>query len=211
MHPLHRTLCGALGCAAALAAPAAASAATITPSKRCYVERTPMSISGTGFSPGGRYELEGFAIAQFGNADAAGNFVTQGMVAPGSGSIIKPKRFLVTAQDNGTVVAHATFHTTPFAVYESHSAGNPRRSTTWRFAGFAPHKRIYVHVMRGGKLLHTARAGKSRNACGTLKRRLPRLPLGSAPLRSGNYKIVVDNSRHHRAHRRHVTFAYRVF
>jgi hypothetical protein len=195
----------ATGVALALLAPAAAHGASLTTNAPCYrqvatstgIVSSTLGIAGAGWTPGSAWGLliggEPFAS---GTADAAGNFASSDQRAPQiSTSRFKPQNFTVTGQQDGVDVATTTFQVVNFSVKPRSLEGKPTGKTTWLFSGFAARKAIFFHIKRG-KRVYTARAGKGDSPCGTLKRRLRRLPAVPArQIKYGKYKVFVDNRR----------------
>lgn len=187
----------ALSIAAALAllAPAAADAASISTAP-CHYSGQKMQVAGTGWGPSTTYQLQGQGIFTEGVADAAGNWTTTDLSAPDiSASGYKPQTFELIAGQDGTQVASTKFKVVNFLVKPRSLNGKPTGTTTWVFAGFAPGKRIYFHITRKGRTW-TSKAGKGDKPCGTLKRKLRRLPaVPSNQIQYGKYKVFVDNRR----------------
>jgi hypothetical protein len=181
---------------ALVALPTAAEAATLATGQPCYIEQTPMQITGTGWPAGGDWSVQAEQIYDFGTADPAGNFVSTAEVAPIIPAITtKPKTFTLTGSSAGQPLATTTFQSVNFLVKPKDLDGKPTGKTRWNFSGFLGGKSIFVHVRRGGRTW-TARAGKAAGPCGTLKTRLRRLPaVPSSQIRFGTYKVFVDNRR----------------
>lgn len=181
--------------AAGIGAAAPASAAVIGTDRPCYVENQPMQIGGQQFAPNSRYSVKTDQLFAFGNADAAGNWLSQTETAP---IVVKrttlPQPFTLTAQQDGVDVATAQFNVVNLLVALASTRGKPTSRTTWRMSGFTPGRNIYVHVRRGGKTLANTRLGKGDAACGRLTTKQRRIPgVRASRLRTGGYDIYVDN------------------
>jgi hypothetical protein len=192
--PFTRT---ALAATAALAlTPAAAHAATLTTAP-CVIERLPMTIQGTGWGPGSAWSVQATGIFDSGTADAAGNFISA-PTAPtvgGDDDTFKPVKFTLTGQQDGQDVASTEFKVVDFLVRPNDPSGDPTKKTLWHFSGFTPGRRVYVHVRRKGKT-YTQRAGVAKSPCGTLKKRLRRLPAWpKRKIAYGTYKIAIDSRK----------------
>jgi hypothetical protein len=186
-----------IGAAAALLAPAAAHGAVLQTDLPCYIEGQAMGVAGSGWGPGTAWSVRADQIFASGTADEAGNFVdtTQVKAPTVSAETTKPTTVTLTGQQDGTDVASTTFKVVNFLVDPKDPSGKPTRSTSWRFSGFNPGKAIYIHVSRKGRT-YTQKAGVAKSPCGTLTKRLRRLP--AVPARKiayGKYKIAVDNRK----------------
>lgn len=185
-----------IGGATALLAPTAAHAATVTTNQQCYIESQQMGVTGTGWAPGSDWSFKTDQVFDYGTADEAGNWGSLNETAP----IIperttKPSTFTLTAAQDGTDVAQTTFKVVNFLVDPKDPSGKPTGSTKWRFSGFDPGKNIYIHVRRKGRT-YTQNAGKASSPCGTLTKRLHRLPaVPSRKITYGTYKIAVDSRK----------------
>lgn len=187
----------------ALLAPAAAHGATLTTDRQCYVQgegkrgvvSQSLTIDGAGWAPGSGWTVSGDQISASGTADPAGNFTTTGSAPVASSTGYKPQSFTITGQQDRADVATATFKVVNFLVKPRSTHGRPTGTTTWVFSGFTPSKRIFFHIKRGRKL-YTSKAGRGDAVCGTLKKRLRRLPaVPKSAIRNGTYKVFVDNRR----------------
>jgi hypothetical protein len=184
-----------IGAALAFLAPAAAHGATISTAP-CYYSAQRMQINGSGWGPSTTYQVAGQGIFVEGTADDAGNWANTDAFAPDiSASGYKPRTFTLTAGQDGTEVATTTFKVVNFLVKPRSLNGKPTGKTTWVFSGFNPGKSIYFHIIRHGKVW-SSKAGTGDSPCGTLKRKLRRLPgVPSSQIHYGKYKVYVDNRR----------------
>ncbi|MTD43930.1 hypothetical protein GKE82_06330 [Conexibacter sp. W3-3-2] len=189
----------AVGAAAAagLGMAGPASAAVIATDRPCYVENQPMLIGGQQFAPNSNYTVKTDQLFAFGNADAAGNWLSNTETAP---IVVKrttvPQPFTLTATQDGVEVATAQFNVVNLLVTLASTRGRPTGRTTWRVSGFTPGQSVYVHVRRGGKTLRNVRLGRADAPCGRLTTKQRRLPgISSRTLRRGTYDLYVDNKR----------------
>jgi len=161
------------GVAAALATvPSAASAATVTSERACYLNdgsATVAAIAATGFTPGAVVNVfvDGIAAGS-GNADATG--AVRGRIpVPELPSDVAEKEHDVTLND-GTTSASARFSTTRVQGDFSPTSGNPATLKV-SFSAFGMNllkpSTVYVHYVRpNGKLKQTISLGKAKGACG---------------------------------------------
>jgi len=194
MNPRPLLAAGALA-AAGLGAAAPANAAVIGTDRPCYVENQPMQIGGQQFAPNSRYSVKTDQLFAFGNADAAGNWLSQTETAP---IVVKrttvPQVFTLTAQQDGVDVATAQFSVVNLLVTLASTRGKPTSRTTWRLSGFTPGQNIYVHVRRNKKTIANVKLGRGDAACGRLTTKQRRLPgVSSRSLKRGTYDLYIDN------------------
>ena len=181
---------------AVLAFPAAAEAAKLSTDRQCYVDAPGqlINVSGSDWAPGAAWSVSGAGIEETGTTGEAGTFAFDAGV-PAIGDGIKPRRFTLSATEDGTPVAETTFKVVNFLAIPASIQGRPTGKTSWGFSGFAPGKPIYVHVKRAGRV-YTEKAGRGDRQCGTLKTRMRRLPAVPARrIRYGRYQVYVDNRR----------------
>ncbi|HEX2105142.1 MAG TPA: hypothetical protein VHF51_15915 [Solirubrobacteraceae bacterium] len=193
-----RLAAGAAAAAAALAAPAGADAAVIAAQGGCFFGGQRVPLTGGAFTPGAIVTIGG-GLAGTAQADAAGNFTAR----PQAPSIrtIAPRTITVTATDGAN--AGNTARTTVRVVREPLAtnapvSGRPRQVTTWRFAGFPRNRPIYGHYAIGGRVLANFRFGRARGPCGTLTVRARRVPVAARRLRTGTWRLQLDNRRTYR-------------
>jgi hypothetical protein len=187
---------------AALAAPAAAQA--LSASRTCYVDANPatgapVTLSGTGFTPGDSIEVEGHDV--FGTTTAAPDGSFTAIVEGPTLSTAAPaaKRFTLTAHDETDgvtsaatqiLVANLAFRTKP-------AVAKPWRIVTFHFSGFRRGRPIYAHFIHGKKIVVTHKYGRAKAPCGMLKTRTRLFPGGHPRL--GHYKVQFDDSRRYRS------------
>lgn len=189
--------------ALALLAPAAANAATLAVSQPCYYPQQQLLANGTGWGPGSSWSIKttdpSNQVFDYGTADAAGNFASTAEVAPLIDiDAVKPKTFTLTGQQDQQDVASTTFQVANLLVKLKKEDGKPTKSTRWSFSGFIPGQPVYVHVRRKGKT-YTQRAGVASAPCGTLTKRMRRLPAWpKRRIAYGTYKLAIDNNKRYR-------------
>lgn len=194
---MHSTRFLIAGTAVALLAPAAAHAATLQTDQSCYLPGQSMGIAGSGWTAGSAWTVKGSGIFASGAAAADGTFTTSGVKAPdlANSASPKPKTITLTGTQDGTAVATTTFQVVNFLVRPKSTNGKPTGMTTWVFSGFAAKSTIFFHIVHNGHT-YTQKIGRTSSPCGTLTKRLRRLP--AVPPRKisyGKYKVYVDSRR----------------
>ncbi len=198
---------------AVLAAPAAASAATLTfePAKACYREFESVSVLAGGFTPGGFIDItrEGAAIGALGPADAAGNAsgALDGLPSKESGQ----QTFTYTATDRTNTALTATLPVLVSAVNVGIKPRNgaPSRQLTINARGFTTGRTLWAHVIRGKNFKRHLRIGKLKGACHKLSAKRRLLQPGTAV---GRYTVQFDTFRRYRSKRAvKVAFTVTVF
>jgi hypothetical protein len=190
--------------AAALLAPGVASAATLTADDDCYVQAEtdhglvsqPIGLTGAGWAPSSAWSVTGEGFTASGTADAAGAFTSTDQRAPRiARRTPEPRTITLTGRQDGTDVASVTIQVVNFFVRPRSLKGDVTKRTTWNFSGFAKGKTIYVHVKRGRRV-YTRRVGRAKGACGTLAKRLRKIPaVPPRRIRYGSYRVFVDQRR----------------
>lgn len=194
----------AISCAALVPASAglaaAASAATLSADKACYVNINPaqgaqMVITGSGFTPQGTVDLSGGTVFATAVADPAGN-VAFSTAAPTLATFDAGQTSTVlTATDEATGAPSA-----PLTVLSANlavstkpaSVKNVRKDPVmFSFSGFTPGKHIYGFYARK-KIVAKARFGKASGPCGTLRQRALLYP-GGRP-HNDQYKVTFEDS-----------------
>jgi|tagenome__1003787_1003787.scaffolds.fasta_scaffold20932370_2 hypothetical protein len=206
---------------AALGAPAALAAPTLSTDQQCYaVGRDVTTLTGSGFTPNGQVA---FALSRPGGdpgtftatANSAGGLVVRVKVPSfdwfGLGAW-QALALPVTATDTALaaanpalgpagVTATATSTYTDWGVrapaWEASTKGHPRQMMTvtaigWRSEG----KVIYAHYTRGGKLVKTIRVGALTAPCGNLTRHMRQFPF--RPVAAGTWRVQFDTSLDYR-------------
>lgn len=191
------TLCVLGSASGALAAQA--SAAAIAANQACYVNTNPgvgapMTITGSGFTPGGPVSIYGGTAGTDATADANGNFAvtTNAPILP----TIDPatEHTTLTATDE-TTDATATLSVMSanlaVSVNPSSTRHPAKTKVTFKFSGFAPGKHIYAYYLRK-KVLAKFKFGKASGPCGTLKQKALMYP-GGHP-KKDQYNVTFENT-----------------
>ncbi|HMS71929.1 MAG TPA: hypothetical protein PKB03_02740 [Baekduia sp.] len=192
-----------LGLAGSLFAASTANAGTITLDRTCYIERTAMVVSGSGFTPGGRIVLSGDGAFGTADADATGTFVTTLQVPYNTnlGARSSDIRVSTLKAENYSAAADNTsinYQITNFAYSVSDNAGDPRKKRTFYLAGFPENSNVWAHYRFGGKTRGNVKFGKAKGACGLVKTRQALLP-SSIKMRYGQWKVQWDTKKSYKA------------
>jgi hypothetical protein len=178
-------------------------AAAVQTDRTCYLQtdRTNVTVSGTGFTPGRPYSvlLDGTGLSsQVNTIDANG--AMQGAFAPPALAQDELERTFKVSVTSDTLAAQTQFTITRLKANFTPSEGDPTKlRVRFAVAGFglaAPNPDVYVHyVTPKGKLRHTVRLGKATGQCGriarTAKRRL--FPFRRPAL--GKWQLQFDTSK----------------
>ena len=207
MYPLGMTrYLAVVAAAVALAAPSAASAAslTVSPQKRCYSAGEEVNLLGTGFSPLGNATItrDGAMVGSLPN-DANGSFNGLLTLAQNRG---KRTRTYTAADDiDPTITASAQITVSAVRVSLTPANGPPGRLMTIAANGFSTGPTLWAHVKRG-KTKRTLKIGGLKGACGGLKTRRRLLPRNAA---LGVHTIQFDTFRRYKP-RRPVSYTYTI-
>lgn len=206
---MKRILIPAAVAAAVAVVPAGASAAAVTTDLPCYLPGLPVTFAGSAFTPAAPFSVSGTGIFASGTVDAAGN-ATASTTAPSlSSSRRSPKTVAYQATDGANTIPGSFKVVNGGAKWDG--SGNPRGTVKWSFGGLTPGQPVYVHVRRDSKTVKTTRAGKAGGVCGTASKRLKRLPVDSADVRNGTYKVFVDSRKKFTKGGLQYGYSYRVF
>jgi hypothetical protein len=188
---------------ALLLAPAAARAADVHADRACYLEtdRTTVTISGNGYTPGQPYtvSLDGTALSGGEGAMDTGGAMTGVFTPPLLGKDEQEKLFTVGVQSDA-LVASTTFTVTKFRASFSPSKGDPAKLKV-RFSvnGFGlgtPDPDVYLHyVAPGGKVKQTVRLGRAQGQCGSIARTAKRRLFPFAAPKHGKWQLQFDTSK----------------
>jgi hypothetical protein len=194
----------ALALASLSVAAAEASAATIAVLQPCVVNAdpaigSPMTVTGTGFTPGDSINLQTTAGGAFGTAtaDPTGAFSVQ--IAAPILATVNPAAatFTLTATDFMTpltVTPTTTVAVANLAVTTNPAQAKPTKRVTWSFSGFTPGAEIYAHYLHGKKVAATVKFGRAVGRCGLLKKKAVFYP---GHPKFDVYKVQVDDARHY--------------
>jgi hypothetical protein len=187
--------------------PATAQAAALAPLKPCYisvthprgstprVEREPISLAGSGFTPGGLVDvsLDG-KVARTLQADPAGNLPPQVLSSPyqrrGEGT------FTLTAAERGNAVNTVTApsRTTALALNLKPKRAEPSTRVRFKGSGFTEVKGVWAHYLYKGKLRKTVRlVGQIGNPCGSFSVRRRQIPIKNP--KEGPWRLQVDQQK----------------
>jgi hypothetical protein len=194
----------ALCAAALLAVPAVASAATVETGKACYVAKgtdgVNIDVTGSGFTPGedvfaqvpapgGLGAVDDTTVAPDGTLSVTVENLFPESIEP----VVEKKMMQIKGILSGQILAEVPFSVTNLAVKTVPATASYHKVVTYIFAGFRPHKPIFGHFFRGGKLAVTHKFGKSKGPCGTLNAKSKLFP-GNGP-RDAKYKVQFDDSK----------------
>jgi len=194
--------------ALALAAPATASAASLSVSKTCYGPGEKIAFSGSGFTPNGEVALS-VSGRQLGLTTANGvGEITASTGAP----VIKGKRrvdfYTAVDQADLSLTASAPVHVTSLAVKVTPKNGNPAKAKRVVARGFTTGKVLWAHVRRG-EAKRNVKIGKLKGACKTLSVKRQLFPDNA---KDGLYSVSFDTKRTYSAKKRpQVSFLVTVF
>jgi hypothetical protein len=195
-----RTTFAALATSAALAAPATAQ--VISVNAACFVNAkpavgAPVTVSGSGFTPGDTVELDATGVFGTTTVGATGTFTTTVTGPILTTPFPASSRFTLTARDetNGTTTASTSFEVANLAFQTHPAVAKPSKTVHFSFSGFRSGALIYGHYVHGKKVL-TTRFGRAKGACGLLKSKARLFP---GKPRFSKYKVQFDNSRRYHA------------
>lgn len=193
--------CAALGISGSALA-AAASAATVTADKACYVDTgtaagTPMTITGAGFGAGDSIEISGGTVLANGTADSAGSFSIT-TAAPEFALKYPTQSTVLTVTDTNAANGAQTTTTLMVEAANLEVTTQPtsvkniaKTKVTYIFSGFTPGKRIYGYYMRK-KVVAKSAFGRAAGPCGTLTQKALLFP-GGHP-KNDQYKVTFESS-----------------
>jgi hypothetical protein len=190
---------GGLAAAASGASASGASAASLSVNRACYVNvnsasGAPMTISGSGFTPGETVDVSGGTVYAQATAGTSGTFsVTTkapilATVSPGTETTT-----LTATGETSQATATVSVHSANLAVQTSPpSVRNVRRDKVkFNFSGFTPGRHIFGFYARGRKTVR-ARFGVAHGPCGTLSQRALLFP-GGRPTHD-SYTVTFESS-----------------
>jgi hypothetical protein len=184
--------------AVALAAPSAASAASldVVPEKRCYSAGESVNLLGAGFTPSASASItrDGTLLGAL-NTDASGAF--NGVLTLAQSSGRRTKTYTATDRANSALTASAQITVSAVRVNITPEHGSPGRLMTIRARGFTTGRTLWAHVIRGKSKRHL-KIGGLKGACGNLEARRRLLPRRAA---LGVHTIQFDTFRRYRANR----------
>jgi hypothetical protein len=197
MYPLRmtRSLAVVAGLVA-LAAPASASAAslTVSPQKPCYSAGESVNLLGADFSPLGSATItrDGTPL---GALSTDGNGAFNGILTLAQSSGKKTKTYTATDDTASTLTASAQITVSAVRVSLSPANGAPGRRMSVNAHGFTTGKTLWAHVVRG-KSKRTVKIGGLKGACGGLRTHRRLLPRNAGV---GVYTIQFDTFKPYNA------------
>jgi hypothetical protein len=210
----------ALGGAALLvsiAAPASAQAApavaSVTPCVR-YVGTTPPAPS-LGVVASGWLANDPLTFTFAGQNVGSGTADATGAFSTGTSPFTPPtaqkniQTVTLTAQDTAGNSASAQVRFVRLGVTVPHGRFRPSKKVKYRAFGFAPGKRIYLFVRRGGKTKGRFLLGKAKGDCGLLTKKLRFMPLRH--YKPGVYEFWYSHSKRYSTKTRIYRYKIRIF
>ena len=190
----------ASGASAATTTPGSGAAAAIAVARPCYVntsrtKRAPMTVTGSGFAPGGQVQISSSdgSVTLDTTASLTGT-VTATAPAPDPSFTLPGQQTVTLTATESTAAITATTPVTvaPLAVGIMPTQAVPSQKVTWYFSGFQPGKLIFGHYLRRNQVALT-RFGRASGACGVLEAKALLYP-GGHP-RYHRYGLQLDDSR----------------
>jgi hypothetical protein len=209
MSSARRVLAFACALACLLVAPAAASAATVTPTQPCVLDgSSDLAVTSSGWAPGSalNFALNGRSVGT-GVADAAGLFgnAASPFAPPLLTGRHRVRQFTLTAADATGQQANARVKVVHRTV-DVPGRARPGKRVRYRAYGFPRGKRLFLHVRRGTHTLGRFRMGRAHGACGVASRRLRYMPLHRWS--TGTYDYWFSARKHFKRSR--ALFGYRI-
>ena len=190
----------------ALAAPAMASAATLTvdPVRACYLEQDQVFLVADGYTPNGMVDFtrDGKLIRTL-PANAVGQ-IQGNLRLPGLIMGQRPLTYVATDQADPARTAQVSLVTTAVDVRVTPENGPPNRLLRIRARGFRGGSTLWAHVRRvkrpgGGPVrTRTVRIGRVRGPCWTANKRRRLFRRGTA---AGRYRVQFDTFRRYKPKR----------
>ena len=187
----------------AFAAPATASAATLTvdPVRACYLEQDRVFLFAQGYTPNGRVDFtrDGNLVETL-VANPAGE-IQATLRLPGLIMRQRPLTYVATDQSNPALTAQVSLLTTAVDVRVTPKNGPPNRLLRIRARGFRSGSTLWAHVRRRGSgpvRVRTLRIGRLRSPCWTANLRKRLFRRGTA---AGRYRVQFDTFRRYKPNR----------
>jgi hypothetical protein len=204
--------------ALALAAPSAASAASIAVDRGCYANPSQRAdtvrLTGAGFTPSAQYQvtLDGQPLpGGTGTTDAAGN-LTGSFTSPELDRGVREHTYRLSVQE-GANAPETRFTVAQLMAAFTPATGDPKTlKVRFKLSGFGLSGRtappVYVHYVRpGGKVHKTVKLGTGRGACGSIER-TARRRLFPFAARRGTWTLQFDSSSKYRKGTSKSTFLF---
>jgi hypothetical protein len=189
----------------ALAAPAAASAATLTvdPARPCYREQDTVFLAAQGYTPNGLVDFtrDGRLISSLA-ADASGAISANLLLL----DLLSGQRrvtYVGTDTTNPSITAEVSVLVTATDVTVGPDNGPANRVMTIKGRGFFGGRTLWAHIVRLGRgarrsAARTVRIGRVRGACKRVNAKKRLFRRGTA---TGRYRVQFDTFRRYRANR----------
>ena len=195
---------------AACAVPASANAATLAPGKPCFGDGDPITLGGTGYTPGRQVTVAADGRQFSGGLTATATGTIAGRLLPFAPVPGRTQRPVFTATDtaNPANVAQTVITRARLRVTVSPANASPRRVRRFRARGFTSGTTLYRHITRGRKVSN-GRMARLRGACAetSVRKRLFR-----KNAKSGTYRVQFDTRRRYSSSTvQRVRFRVRVF
>lgn len=180
----------ALVALAAFAAPATAGAATLTPGKACFGDFDPITLGGTGYTPGAPVAISADGRLFRGALTSSATGTIAGRLLPSTRvpGTTQTSVFRATDTANPANVAQTNVLRSRLRVSVTPANASPRSARRFRARGFTAGTTLYRHTTRG-RSVSNGRMGRLKGACRTLsvKKRLFR-----KNAKSGTYRVQFD-------------------
>jgi hypothetical protein len=192
--------------AVVLAAPSAASAAslTVSPQKRCYSSGERVNLLGSGFSPLSSVTISRGATV-FDPIPTDSNGAFNGLLRLALSRGKQTRTYTASDDAMSTLTASAQITVSSVRVTLSPANGSPGRLMTIDAHGFSTGKTLWAHVRRGTSK-RTLKIGALHGACGALKTRRRLLPRKAA---IGVYTVQFDTFKRYNP-KRPVRYRYTI-
>jgi hypothetical protein len=184
--------------------PAAAHGAAVQTDRTCYLQtdKTNVTVSGNGFTPGRPYSvlLDGTALTnELGPAIGTAGTM-QGSFAPPALADDELERKFTVQVTSDALAASSVFTVTRLKANFTPSSGDPQKlRVRFSVAGFglAMHNPdVYVHyIAPGGALKQTLRLGEATGQCGRIARTAKRRLFPFASPKLGKWQLQFDTSK----------------
>jgi hypothetical protein len=175
------------------AAPASASAATLAPGQACFGDGDPITLGGTGFTPGAPVTVAADGRQFNGALTATATGTIAGRLVPFSLVAGKTQNSVFTATDtaNPANVGQTTVTRARLRVTVSPANASPRSVRRFRATGFTAGSTLYRHIVRG-RAVSNGKMAKLKGACraASVRKRLFR-----KNAKSGTYRVQFDSKR----------------
>ena len=178
---------------AVCAVPASASAATLAPGKTCFGDGDPITLGGTGYTPGAPVTVAADGRQFNGALTSTATGTIAGRLLPFSLVAGRTQNSVFTATDtrNPANVGRTTVTRARLRVTVSPANASPRSNRRFRARGFTAGTTLYRHIVRGGAVSN-GRMARLKGACrsASVKKRLFR-----RSAKSGTYRVQFDTKR----------------